>query len=220
MKVRDHNKKYIPKKRKINPFFRIYCEGATEKYYFEAIKSIYRSNNLSINIIVSEKKSAQDNLLDEVKKIITYEQINFKNNKDDSIWCVLDVEENKAYWKNIVIPKIKEFQNKTNKFVIVSNPSFEIWLLLFFIYSTRKYTNKELCDELTSFLKVKSYSRDVKGKNIKKYVSYFSNISLAIKQSKKLIIFHKSQNRNILDYESNPVTQIQDLFIKLENIKK
>jgi len=212
MKARNHNHIYRPRVRTCKPLLRIYCEGTTEKYYFKQVKYRFRDSNLQVKLKIKEKKDAQDQLIESVKKTINYENINLEDDKEDSIWCVIDVEENKLNWDSTV-EKIKSFQNNKNKFVIVSNPSFEVWLLLFFKYSTRRYTNKELCEELTQLLKVRNYSRQIKGKNIRNYMDYFKDVDKAIKAAKKQVKFHKG--RDLLDYESNPVTQIYKIFEKL-----
>lgn len=41
----------------------------------------------------------------------------------------------------------------TNKIeLIISNPSFEIWFLLHFIYTTKYYDNKSLIDDLKAYV--------------------------------------------------------------------
>jgi hypothetical protein len=210
MKPRDHREEYIPNKRKSKSFIRIYCEGETEVNYFRSIKYELRRENLKVELI----KKKQDKLIETVEERITKKDIDLNYDNNDFIWCVIDVEENENIWRNVV-NKIKSFQNNKNKFVITSNPSFEVWLLLFFKYSTRNYTNKQLCEELTKKLKIKNYSRQVKGKNIKKHMKYFKNIDKAIKRAKKQIKFHKKENRSLLDYNSNPHTQIYRIFDKI-----
>lgn len=208
---RNHDLQYTPKSRKINPTMKIYCEGDTEYYYFQYLRSVLRFNNL--NVIPVKTKEAQTQLITIVEETIIREGIN--SDSEDSVWCVIDVEENKQNWGS-TIKKINQFQDNKNKFVIISNPSFEVWLLSFFRYSTKRYTNSELCDELTKLLNVKNYSRDVKGRNIVKYIDYFKDVKKAIDNSQKQIKFHKDQDRDLLEFESNPLTQIYLILEKLQ----
>lgn len=210
MLLQDHKTRYLPRARTLNPTMKIYCEGDTEYYYFQHLRSLLRFNNL--NIIPIKTKEAQIQLINIVEKRIIQDGTNFDSN--DSIWCVIDVEENKQIWES-TITKINQFQDNKNKFVIISNPSFEVWLLSFFKYSTKRYSNLEICDKLAKLLGVRNYSREVKGKNITKYMDYFKDLDKAIINSEQLIKYHREQGRGVLEYESNPLTQIQLIIERL-----
>ena len=189
--------------RPIHPRIFVFCEGETEKTYFDSLRIKYRQE-----IILVVKDEKQNKLIEYVESWILTEKLDFEKDSNDCVWCVLDVEKDKDYWNTKVIPKIQSFQDNKNKFIVFSNPCFELWLLLYFKYTTKIYTPNELYDELTKILGGK-YK---KGESIKQYLHKLEDIQIAIDNSKKLIKEHKTQERDILDFNSNPVTTIHLLI--------
>jgi hypothetical protein len=196
-------KQLFSKDRSIHPLIRIFCEGKTEKEYFELLRIKYR-----LNIEITPKDEKQDKLIDFVEKDIKDMSLDSK----DSVWCLIDVENNKEYWVNSrVSSKIKNFSNNKNKFVIISNPCFEIWLLSYFLYSTKKTSLEELEKSLSKLLDEKYKKIPSITKNSSLFMD-FNKISLAIVNSKKLIKYHKQENRDIYNFESNPSTNMHELI--------
>ncbi len=194
------------KQRSIKPKIRIFCEGETEKTYFYYLKSKYK-----INLDI-EKKDAQEKLLQLTKKHVKYHNLQLE--EKDSVWCVMDVEENKKKWLEKIKPQIKQFEKEKNHFVVFSNPCFEVWLLLYFKYIIKKITAKELEEELSKIFKEK-YK---KGKNLKKYLkSYKFEETTAIENSKKLVKYHKP--KELTNYENNPITTVYLLVEKIVNVR-
>lgn len=207
------------KQRTIKPRIMVFCEGDTEKTYFHYLKNKYRIN------LEIEKKDAQEKLLSVSKKHIEYHNIYLE--EKDSVWCVMDVEENKKKWLEI-LPKIIQFEKEKNHFVVFSNPCFEIWLLLYFKYITKKITSKELEEELSKIFKEKYR----KGKNLKKYLNCLEfTEKIAIENSKNLIKYHKQKqmigsndlitnyNDLIKDYNNNPITTVHLLVEKIIDVR-
>jgi len=214
MKHSDFLKKQVfGKSRPIQPLIRIYCEGETEVAYFNQLRLEYR-----LNLDPIPKDEKQRELIKFVDEQIDNNKISFKDNNFDSVWCVIDVEKSKDYWEKH-ISEIRLFSDNKNKFVIVSNPCFELWLLLHFKYTTRSCTGQELEEELSKLLKEKYKKPDSVTRFKEKFIT-LENISLAIANSKKLIAFHNKEGRDAFAFQSNPCTSMHFLAEKIIELKK
>ncbi|NUT91218.1 MAG: RloB domain-containing protein [Saccharothrix sp.] len=92
------------------------CCGKTEKQYFEGLK---RSSHLTALKVVSEI-GAPDQLVDYAVTIRRRAEDGF-----DQVWCVVDVDE-------FDVAKAITAAERTAVSLAVSDPCFELWLLLHF----------------------------------------------------------------------------------------
>lgn len=115
----------------------IFCEWESEKYYFSELKKDYKSIQIDCKLLQNRdfEWAAQ-----EVKKFIKWK--NF-----DRIFCVLD--RNRLTQASYEKGK-KNLEGIRNAFLIYSNKSFEVWLLMHF-NKFNKSVNSE--DEYWKFLK-------------------------------------------------------------------
>lgn len=113
--------------------------GVREKDYFDFFEN--KSSRLKIKVFEpTENQSAPDRLLFNAEKILKTK----KKEKIDEIWFVIDVD---RYDRQDFIQKCK--QKRYN--VVVSNPSFEVWLYFHFENDLPKDLDvnwKDLVDKL------------------------------------------------------------------------
>jgi hypothetical protein len=112
----------------------------TEQIYFEEFKDSEKFNDDLIYLHLlkrpkSDTNSAPNHVFKKLKKEAK-DEYNF--NEHDELWMVIDTDR----WKNI--PEIiEECKKLGNMFVAVSNPCFELWLLLH-IKNVSDYKEEEL----------------------------------------------------------------------------
>lgn len=131
----------------------IVCEGEkTEINYLEQLKDFFRLSNVAIDILSSKNPSPL--------QVVEFAQ---KNNKRyDKVYCVFDKDTHSTF--DEALQKCKKYKFEA----IVSNPCFEFWILLHFIYTTANFhtDNKNSpCDKLiNNYLKthIKDYSKSYK----------------------------------------------------------
>lgn len=187
--------------RKINtrqPLFTILlvCEGTeTERNYL----ANYRSRNSGVRIeIPSNSITDPDGLLDYA--IVKADGLGI-NKSNGSVWVIFDAD-------NHTDPELQRFATKArrnNINLLFSNPSFEIWYLLHFAYTTAALSNKDLIERLTQHLP--AYS---------KTVCYFGDLfdkqESAIQHASRLNAHHEEQGHTLFSLSSNPSTQVPQLI--------
>jgi hypothetical protein len=138
--------------------FSIYCEGTkTEKDYFELVRAIvgrgYARHSVPL-IAVSPAKGNPLEIVDYAIRDALPGRIS-----GDEVWCVFDVESPHQH------PYINEAAERARKRKIscaISNPCFELWLILHFEHCNRHMSTDAACRRLETLLK--GYSR--RGKRI------------------------------------------------------
>ena len=96
----------------------------TERIYFEALKNKIQMNQIKLEILSSEdNKSAPNKVFDR----LTNYQNKYGIEDDDQLWIVID----KDRWTEKMISEIAcECHKKKSFYMGLSNPCFELWLLL------------------------------------------------------------------------------------------
>jgi hypothetical protein len=109
--------------------FVVTCEGLREAAYFREF--IGKSQRVKL-ITLEPKKTETDNIqrsspkwvIDRAMKFIEAEGL-FGKNEDDELWFVMD----KDRWKDGILHQLSnDCKDKTNWFMALSNPCFEVWL--------------------------------------------------------------------------------------------
>ena len=169
------------KEKSVNPTFFIFCEGKTEEEYINFLRT---NNKFPIEIDAKIKGSdINENYIN-----------NYKNTKDrhptDKTYLIYDLDVPNAL---LNLQKIK------NTTLIVSNPCFELWYLLFYQNQTASLTSKDCVKKLTEHVQnyKKGYTKDLEKK-------LSENKEEAIRRAKKLALFE------------NPSTNVYQLVEDLE----
>jgi len=190
------------KKRKQRDIVIIVCQGKrTEPNYFEHFKG-------GSNFVLYIKKRAEDPIsLMEYAKYLRENEFDF--GPKDKIFCVYDIDSTSE-------EALKKARAKASQYGIsscISNPCFELWYLLHFIYSTsclNSYTDVKA--ELLKYIKDYEKSRDVHNLLISKQIN-------AINNAKKLEKHHtRSEIKSIR--MRNPSTQVYEVVEYLNKALK
>lgn len=104
----------------------IACEGETEIIYFEALRNYITLRNLSIHVLPKQNRDSNPKAvfdqLDEFAKSLAPEP-------QDELWIVIDRDK----WTDQMLSEVAQYcSQKENMKLAVSNPCFELWLLLHF----------------------------------------------------------------------------------------
>ena len=95
---------------------------ATPKY-FEDLKQFSRNSRVKVHVLERLDEASSPKYV--LKSLIEFSQ-KHKLGKDDKLWAVIDVD----HWKSEEISQIAEKCSQKRYRLAVSNPCFEIWLLL------------------------------------------------------------------------------------------
>lgn len=214
-----HNKKFRKAKElarhkaRKSPYetIQIICEGQTEFLYFNSLVKFFRLNTANV-IVLTGKGSAPISIVDHGIEIA-------RNTPNiDRIACVFDYDNHESYER--AISKLKNHKPKRcNKStptykIITSNPCFEIWLLLHFLYTTKAYHstgNKSAAEKLMGDLRNEfpSYAKGI----AHWFDELKDKLDIAIKNAKKLSN-HNNQTNSV-----NPATNIHELVEHLRALK-
>jgi len=197
------------KRREKRKIILIGCEGnnKTERTYFSSFNNVQKEYIVRFSC---GNDTDLANILRNIKK--SEKEFGFDSTMDKS-FAVFDVDADSNKIKTFdKLKKQKEYQNI--KF-IPSNPCFELWYLLHFIYTTKAYnSNAELINELSKYIKEYDKSKDY-------FMLLFQNIEKAIKNNKNLIKnIHENTDAKQLDNSYTYVFEIVEIlyqsFVKLK----
>lgn len=187
----------------------IVCEGAvTEPKYLESVKSIYGISSAQVKVTGEECGSSP-------KSIVEYAKEESKNGYFDKVYCVFDKDKHESFNEAIAqIGSLEKSKKRPSFRAIVSNPCFEIWLLIHFVYTTKNYASipgRSICEQVISDLK-KYFPGYRKGcKCIYEIVSPRQDV--AIINAKKLKEYIESSGA------TSPMTDMYELIEKLISLK-
>jgi hypothetical protein len=160
----------------------------TEKQYFQALAEHYRNSKIHVEILHTEdKKSAPNHVIERLNGFVKQ----YSLERNDELWLVVDVDR----WTEKLLSEIAKTCLDKNYLLAVSNPCFELWLLLH-IATWNDYSE----DQLKMFFEnVKDGSRipieleiiRIVGEHNKsnlKTIQYTPHVETAIEQAKALDI--------------------------------
>jgi len=95
----------------------------TEKNYFESLAAEYRNSRIVVRVLdkLDTRSSPED-----VLRMLSEFEAKFKLEEDDMLWLVVDVD----HWRNKTLSAIATQCIQKKYGLAVSNPCFELWLLL------------------------------------------------------------------------------------------
>lgn len=195
-----------PKGKKIKKLTMIFCEGETEKYYFDMLKSKYSSGNVmpiksevvtgnSLNLVENaiSKMSAEKHKYDFEKTYVVYDKDN-ETRKD--------------------IEKALQLAKDNGIITIYTNECFEYWVLLHYKKTSAFNNSAQLYKLLQKEMDLKCSYSDIKGKEVSNYL--LDKVHIAFNNAQLLdmteVVFD-----NILQ---NPYTNIHHHIKNIFNTEK
>ena len=137
-----------------------------------------------------------------------WEDNQLANELGDKIYIFIDIDCNQDR-----IRKIREAKkaSKNVKFIF-SNPTFEIWYLLHFEYTTRAFQNGT---ELIQMLKKKYIPEYEKSLDVSAILE--PNLDVAIMRAKQLKKFHEKNKIDWPSIDCNPMTDVFELVEEIQS---
>jgi hypothetical protein len=181
----------------------IFCEGETEKYYFQKLKAVERIGRVNV------KSTRRTDSVNIVKYAITFTKYDKNFSKRDAVFCVFDRDEN----TNEQLKEAKREAERHGIKIIFSNPSFEFWLLIHYQLHTTSCENNEISTKLKKFIP------DYRKADPEIYLITKDKIEAAKTNSQNIIEMCRNRNVELISRESNPVTLVNNLIDELNNFK-
>ena len=206
------------KKRKINPVILIITEGSkTEPMYFDNYRT--RQTNIDVRIVSNKADGAKTDYTHLLDKAISYkkeEQISIEYG--DSTWIVADGDvdyktQNALNTKNQKLLDARKRAHAKNIEIIISNPCFEFWYLLHFMYSTKHFNDyRSVQAELNKYIPNYEKSKDI-------YSQLSSYTGKATEHAKQIERSHINNGYSLpFGLDVSPYTDVYKLIEKLPNI--
>ncbi len=190
-----------------NPFVIIGCEGKnkTEKLYFNNFNSRQCIIKFSKGNSTDPKGIVQDLI-----HFIKSNEIELEEN--DKVYAVFDTDVGQN--KQQQIEEAKSLAEENGVEIITSTPTFELWFLLHFGFTTKAFvSNKALQDELAR--KVPNYSR-----SNNTYLVVKGLTGQAIENAKRLEQYQLNEGRALDSENCNPYTGVYKVTEELINRNK
>lgn len=188
--------------------YAIVGEGITEFFYFDGFrnseKELLKKHNITLKPDKPKHPDYSD-IITKAKSLLTKEF--------DVVFCLIDMDyinadttRKQAYAKEKAAC-IKAYKNAI--YFIESNPAFEFWLLLHFIYTDRQFRN---CDEVVAELK-----KEGRIESYEKSIEYFTKNNLYAQLREKLETA-VSNARGLSGDANNPHTPYSRVFEVFEEL--
>ena len=182
------------------PRILIVCEGrVTEPEYIDVVRVGERIN--LIQIIVDAEGGTPKTLVD---RAVEEKKKNARNEfgRYDEVWCVFDVDEHP------LIPEAKEKAAANGIKVALSNPCFELWLILHFVYHSAPLNRHEARRECQR--QMPDYEKHIPADVV------FPRLDTAIANSKRLARWQETRQGS----GGNPSTDVYQLIERLRAVGK
>lgn len=194
-------------KRKRNPFVIIGCEGKnkTEKIYF--------NNFNSRQCIIKFSKGNSTEPIGIVQDLINFIKSNeIELEENDKVYAVFDTDVGQN--KKQRIEEAKSLAAENGVEIITSTPTFELWFLLHFGFTTKVFvSNKALKEELAR--KIPNYS-----KINNTYLTVKDLTGQAIENAKRLEQYQLKEGQALDSETCNPYTGVYKAVEELINRNK
>lgn len=186
----------------------IFCEGITEKHYFDYFADIIKKNKYTdIKVEIESANGNAQKVLNYANEFLEVEENNRKFRFYDK-YLVFDCDAPKNIQAVIAASQSKE---EPSYRLLLSNYLFETWLLMHFEDIKTKLTKKETYQRLSLHLN-QQYSKAHKGK-IRQIINT-GNIEKAIDNGRNLDVSYLNQGKSIfIDIkEMNPYSNVYTLI--------
>lgn len=183
----------------------VFCEGNTEKYYFDYFAKILNKNKYTnIEVVLKSANGNAQGVLNYANDFLSDEKNNqkFANYKK---YLVFDCDAPENIQAVILSAAVKNYE------LLVSNYMFETWLLMHFEDVEKKLSKRETYKRLTSHLNDK-YKKGFKGKTCE--IIQNGSIEKAIENAKLLEKKYNDNKKNILTNinDMNPYSNVYKLI--------
>lgn len=190
----------------------LFCEGITEKYYFDYFAEIINKDENKYNNVVIETEAANGN----AQAVLNYSN-DFLSREDKNRlfsnygkYLVFDCDA-----PNNIASIINNACSNSNEYhLLISNHFFETWLLMHFEEVNKKLSKRETYARLSAHLSEK-YKKGRKGR-IRQIIS-LGDIEKAIENAERLERQYVSKGKSIYDSidDMNPYTNVYTLIQQL-----
>jgi len=159
--------------REPKPVILVLCEGEkTEPQYLYQLEASYRKARIKLEIVVKHDKPKK--LVERAKRLKDEAEKAARSERDvnlayDSVWCVFDID------NHSLVPEAIRMAQDNGIDLAVSNPCFELWLLLHFRDSPGMHDRHTIQRMLKKF--VPEYDKGVR------YSDYENNHQNAVKRA-------------------------------------
>lgn len=181
----------------------IFCEGKTEKYYFDYFAEIINKNKYSdVEVVLESANGNAQAVLNYANEFMADEEHN-KKFSNYGKYLAFDCD---------APPDIQSVVLKAAGYeLLISNYLFETWLLMHFENVENKISKREIYRRLSSYLH-NNYSKGHKGK-IREIVNN-GNIEKAIDNARALEKHYAAEGKSILTNikDMNPFTSVYKLI--------
>lgn len=187
--------------RKRKPFVIIGGEGnnQTEKIYFK--------NFHNRECIIKFAKGNSTDPKGIVQDVIKYMEREIDREENDKVYAVFDTDVNQS--KQEQIEEARRLAAENGVEIITSTPTFELWFLLHFVYTTKPFTsNKDLQNDLKKH--IKGYS-----KSDNTYFLIKEDTKQAIINAKKLEKYQINKGQVLVNENCNPYTSVYKVVEEL-----
>lgn len=182
----------------------IFCEGKTEKYYFDYFAEIINQNKYTdVEVILETANGNAQTVLNCANNFMANEKHNQKFNNYGK-YLAFDCDDPPNI-QAVVSAAATEYE------LLISNYLFEIWLLMHFEDVEGKISKGKIYQRLSSHLN-NSYSKGHKGKT--REIIQTGNIEKAIDNAKSLEKQYAYEGKNIFANieDMNPFTSVYKLI--------
>lgn len=183
-------------------FVLVVCEGTkSEPNYFKRLRHVYRLS--SANVVISPA-NGNDPL-----SVVECAKAQLEENSYDRVYCVFDRNGHCNY-----VEAINNLSQLNNIVAITSEPCFEVWVLLHFVYSTAPF--KPIGTDSACAMVIKEVKKHLP-KYAKGYDSVFDDIEprmdQAIKHARQLSVHNDTVG------STNPATEVHMLVDYLKKLR-
>ena len=189
----------------------------TEKKYFENFRqSAYFNNNGLIELISLKKPKNKGTDPFTVKKLLKNAKAEFGFKITDEFWLIIDRDDWETSHKLSFIELVSECKAEKNFFMAMSNPCFEIWLILHFKNITDfSQEEQQLIFKNAKINNTKNYIDIVLGNLQGRGYNKRPNPDIYLPLTKAAIERAKSSENANEDYPKNIGTHIYKLIEKI-----
>lgn len=171
----------------------IYCEGETERIYFEQLRILKRSKLVSVKI--KNVKRSAIKLAQHAFRDSSYQYF-------DEVWVVFDKDD----LTEKQLEEVNVFCEEKDIHIAYTNEAFELWLLLHFevVDVSEKYPRAVLNNKMEEHLGVTQYFRHKADESIIAPIALRHEV--AIRNCSKMMSFRNTESRE------NPYCNIHDMI--------